>query len=102
MTRRGGGAEGACGRRAVAGSQASQCGLVVRPAKGVDSHWRFDGRGGSGGVVRRAMESLSHAHRSMTHSQRRAISTSWEKKRAGTMAKLPHITDIEQPYPGEI
>ena len=37
MTRRGGGEEGACGRGALLCSQASQCGLVVRPAKGVGS-----------------------------------------------------------------
>ena len=37
ITMRGGGAEGACGWGAMACSQTSQCGFVVRPSKGLDS-----------------------------------------------------------------
>jgi hypothetical protein len=58
-------------------TQASQCGLVVRPAKGFGSRWRL-GRGGVGsrGGGHTAV-SLGHAHWSMTHSHTRAISPSW-------------------------
>jgi hypothetical protein len=44
---RGGGAEGACGRRPLACAQASQGGLRVRPAKGFGSRLRLR-RGGVG------------------------------------------------------
>ena len=58
---RGGGAAGACGRGALAWTRASQCGLVVRPAKGLGSRLRVC-RGGVGresgdGTIGR---SLSH------------------------------------------
>src|SRR5215471_14206900 len=86
---RGGGAEGACGPESVVGSQASQCGLRVRPAKGVGSRVRLGRGGGGSGVVGHTAMSLSHAHWSMTHSHTRATSISWEKKRAATMAKPP-------------
>ena len=64
-TRRGGGAAGAGKRGAGAGSQASQCGLVMRPAKGRGSRWRLGTGEGSAGVVRHAAESLGHAEWSM-------------------------------------
>src|SRR2546425_8730161 len=86
MTMRGGGAEVACGRgaserRSLACSQASQCGLVVRPAKGFGSRWRL----GSGGVGSRVVGhavagSLGHAQWSMTHSHTKATSTNWRSE----------------------
>ena len=45
MTRRGGGAEGACTRGALAWAQASQCGLVVRLSKGFDLRLRLRSSG---------------------------------------------------------
>jgi hypothetical protein len=48
------------------------------------------GDGNSGVVGHAAAESLGHAHWSMTHSHTKATSTNWEKKRAETMAQLPH------------
>src|SRR5215813_1294994 len=92
MTMRGGGAEGACGRGAVACSQASQCGLLMKPSKGFGARRRL-GRGGGGarGVGHAAAESLGHTQWSMTHSQTSAISVSWLKNRCDTMAKPPHI-----------
>src|SRR5262245_48133385 len=74
-TRRGGGAEGACGRESIACGQASQGGLVVRPAKGVGARLRF-GRGGSS-VGEHAAVALGHAHWSMRHSHTRATNTNW-------------------------
>src|SRR4029434_8286933 len=90
MTMRGGGAEGACGRGAVACSQASQCGLVMKPSKGFGARRRF-GRGGGGARVvgHAAAESLAHTHWSMTHSHTSAISVSWSQKRCDTMSKHP-------------
>src|SRR6266446_430423 len=88
---RGGGAEGACGWAAGACSQASQGGLVVRPAKGLGSRLRLGSRGGSSGGGHAAAGSLGHAQWSMTHSHTRAISTNWEKKRWETMAKPPRL-----------
>src|SRR5207245_5288480 len=90
-TRRGGGAEGACGRRAGACSQASQCGLVVRPAKGVGVRERL----GSGGVGSRvvgpaAAGTLGHAHWSMTSSNNSASNTNYTKKRGETVTKRPY------------
>src|SRR5499433_2380979 len=75
-TRRGGGVEGACGHGAVPCSQVSQGGLVVKPAKGLCSRWRFGfgGVGSDGGG--HVAGSLGHAHWSMTHSHTRATSTS--------------------------
>src|SRR5215813_7061383 len=70
---RGGGDEGACGRGAVAWAQASQGGLVVRPAKGVGSRWRLGrGPGGSGVIGYTVAGSLGHAQWSMTHSHSKA------------------------------
>ena len=75
---RGGGAAGAWGRASAACSQASQCGLVMTPAKGFGARWRF-GRGGGGarGVGHAVAESLGHTYWSMTHSHTRTISVSW-------------------------
>src|SRR5216684_7933448 len=88
---RGGGAQGGSRQGSTACSQASQCGFVVRPTKGVGSRWRFGTGGrGSGVVGHAAAGSLGHAHWSMTHSHTRATSTNWEKKRAETMVKPPH------------
>src|SRR5215510_6056811 len=88
---RGGGAEGACGRRPLACSQASQCGLRVRPAKGFGSRLRLCRGGvGEGGVGPVTVESLSHAPWSMTHSHTKATSTKGAKKSAETMAQPPH------------
>jgi hypothetical protein len=61
-TIRGGGDAGGCGEGALLCAQTSQCGLVVRPTKGVDARWRF----GRGGVESRvdgyaAAQSLGHA-----------------------------------------
>src|SRR2546428_14174112 len=89
MTMRGGGAEVACGQGSLTCAQASQCGLVVSPAKDCGSRWRLgSGGGGSSGGGHTAV-SLGHAHWSMTHSHTRAISPSWEKKRSETKAKPP-------------
>src|SRR5215468_6466572 len=87
---RGGRVEGACKHGAVPYSQVSQGGLVVKPAKGLGSRWRFGfgGVGSDGGG--HVAGSLGHAHWSMTHSHTRATSTNWEKKRWETMAKPPH------------
>src|SRR5215470_10507559 len=88
---RGGGDEGGCGRGAPLCAQASQDGLVVRPAKGFGSCWRLGrGPGGSGVAGHTGAGSLGHAHWSMTHSHTSAISTNWEKKRWETMAQPPH------------
>src|SRR5215831_10796270 len=84
---RGGGAAGACGRGAVACAQASQCGLVVRPAKGGGSRGRLGRGGGGSGGGGHVTGSPGHAHWSMTHNHTRAMSTNWEKKRWETMAK---------------
>src|SRR4029453_8083368 len=91
MTMRGGGAEGGCGREALTCAQASQWGLLVRPAKGFGSRRRL-GRGGMGSsVVGQAVAgSLGHIQWSMTHSHTRATSTNWKKKSGGTMATPPH------------
>src|SRR6266849_11021748 len=90
-TMRGGGQPGGWGTCSWACSQASQCGLVVRPAKGVGSRGRFgSGDVGSSVVGHVAAGSLGHAQWSMTHSHTRATSTNWEKKRSETMAKPPH------------
>jgi hypothetical protein len=69
---------GASGRRSLPCSQASQCGLVVRPAKGFGSRLclRRGGVGG-GGVGPAVVASLNHAHWSMTYSQTSTISVSW-------------------------
>src|SRR5262249_9807601 len=91
-TIRGGGAAGACGRESGACSQASQWGLWVRPAKGLGSRFRFGRGDGGSGVIGHAAESLGHTQWSMQYSHTRAISTNWEKKRSGTMAKLPHAS----------
>src|SRR4029453_12568174 len=87
---RGGGGYGASGRRSLACAQASQGGFVVRPAKGLRSRLRCGTGGGGVGVIGHVAGSLGHVQWSMRHSHTRAISTNWEKKRAGTMAKLPH------------
>src|SRR5262252_609976 len=50
LTIRGGGAQGVWGRGALTCAQASQWGLVVRPAKGFGSRRRL-GRGGVGSRV---------------------------------------------------
>src|SRR5262249_18149031 len=89
---RGGGHAGGCGRGSVLCTQASQCGLVVSPAKGLGARLRLSRGGGGAGVVGDKAGALSHAHWSMRHSHTRAISTNWEKKRAGTMAKPPHTS----------
>src|SRR5262249_62284272 len=93
MTRRGGGAEGACGRGSLTCTQAAQCGLVVRPAKGFGSRWRLGTGGGGSCVVGQAVAgSLGHTHWSMRHSHTRATSTNWEKKRCDTMATPPQTS----------
>jgi hypothetical protein len=84
-----GGAEGACGRESVACTQASQCGLVVRPTKGVGSRLRI-GRGGRGsGSVGHAAEPLGHTQWSMTHSQTSAISVSLVEEQRRHHGKTP-------------
>jgi len=81
----------AAGRVSLLCSQASQCGLVVRPTKDVGSRVRCGPGDGSSGVVGHvAVESLGYAHWSRRHSHPRATSTNWEKKRSATMAKPPH------------
>src|SRR5262249_47904016 len=88
---RGGGAAGVCGRGALPCSQASQCGLVVRPAKGVGARRRLGrGPGGSGVVGHPGAGSLGHIQWSMRHSHTRATSINWEKKRWETMATPPY------------
>jgi len=74
---RGGGVLGGAAWGALACAQASQCGLAVRPAKGVGSRWRFGfgGVGSDGGG--HAAGSLGHAQWSMRHSHTKAISVSW-------------------------
>ncbi|HEY5868779.1 MAG TPA: hypothetical protein VI542_25000 [Candidatus Tectomicrobia bacterium] len=62
---------------AVACSQVSQSGFVVRPAKGLGSRLRFGSRGGgSAGGGHTAAGSLGHIQWSMRHSHTRATSTS--------------------------
>src|SRR5215831_11975263 len=90
---RGGGGPGASGRRSLACAQASQCGLVVRPAKGLRSRWRLGTGGVGSGVGGHGAGSLGHVHWSMRHSHTRAISTNWEKKRCETMTKPPQTGD---------
>src|SRR5712664_2094926 len=79
-----GGAAGAAGRGAVACSQVSQCGFLVRPSKGLGSRWRFGTGGvGSGAVGHTAVGSLGHAHWSMRHSHTRATSCALSQFFAG-------------------
>jgi len=81
----------AAGRVSLLCSQASQGGLVVRPAKDVGARLRFGtGDGRSGVVGHAAVETLGHAHGSRRHSHTKATNTNWEKKRSETMAKPPH------------
>src|SRR5262245_17379344 len=88
-TSRGGGAEGTGRRRSEGSSQAAQCGLWVRPAKGLGSRVRFGSAEEDSGVVEHAAGSLGHAQWSRSHSHTRAMSTNWENKRAEIMAKPP-------------
>jgi len=92
MTRRGGGAEGACGRGALADSQASQYGLVVRPAKGFGSLERGRrGRMGSAGLCGVAGHGLGQARGNMKKIQRSAKTTIREKNWCGIMAYPLHM-----------
>src|SRR5262249_44852139 len=72
------GVQGTAARRSLAGAQASQGGLPVRPAKGVGSRrcLRRGGVGG-GGVGPAVVASLNHAPWSMTYRQTSALSVSW-------------------------
>jgi hypothetical protein len=75
MTMRGGGAAGACEQGSLACAQASQGGLVVRPAKGGRSRLRL-GTGGVGfGIGRHVAGALGHIQWNMKHSHIKAIST---------------------------
>src|SRR5215468_12126979 len=47
---------------------------------------------GSQARLSEGQESLGHTQWSMQDSHTKAISTNWEKKRSGTMAKLPHAS----------
>src|SRR6266511_3513405 len=88
--RTGGSEEGAFGRSSAACAQASQSGLWSRPAKGLGSRLRLGGGGVGGSIVGEPrVGALGHPQWSITHSHRRAISISWEKKRSETMAKPP-------------
>src|SRR2546422_7345762 len=94
MTMRGGGAAEASGRGALACAQASQGGLVVRPAKGFGSRRRVRrGGGGSPVVAHPATGALGHTHWSITHSHTKTTNANWEKKRWETMAKTPHTSE---------
>src|SRR5262249_22195388 len=88
-TMRGGGGQGASGRRSLACAQASQCGFMVSPSKGLGSRWGCGG-GGFGVVEHATAGALGHNHWSLTHSHTRSISTKWKKKRWETMAQPPH------------
>jgi hypothetical protein len=88
----GGGAQGACGRDAVACSHAAQGGLWVRPGKGVEAVERWRGAWAGRDVwwpeVARAS---GHTTWSMRHSHSRPTSSSVEKSGADIRGLPPHI-----------
>src|SRR5499426_2194319 len=90
-TSRGGGAEGTGRQRSGVGSQAAQCGLWIRPAKGLGSRLHFGSAEEGSGVVGQAAGSLDHAQGSRSHSHTKAISAKWQNKSAEIMAKPPPI-----------
>src|SRR4029450_10223510 len=88
-TIRGGGTEETGRRESVGCAQASQGGFWLRAAKGLGGRLRFGG-GGAGVIGHVSAAALGHTQWSMRHSHTRAISPSWQKKRAETMEKPTH------------